>query len=241
VLADLVGLATRLVVKNEPDASLLPPSIPAALAFRKRQPVFLAAAALLVMALLPPIYFLHRLVAARTEQVHAIDDQLMPLRSIQNRNETNLQQIEAAKKQIAALRGAYETKANWINFFSDLQERLVKVEEVWLERVHVTRAAPADAAAANEAPPPPEPPPAEGAAPAPAKPELRLTLSGRLLDVANPTSKVSPESFDRVKRLLASFTGSQFIAKVENEHFDNNQNGVLRFDFTLVINPAKPL
>ena len=59
--------------------------------------------------------------------------------------------------------------------------------------------------------------------------------------MANPTSKVSQESFDRVKRLLASFTGSQFIAKVENEHFDNSQNGVLRFDFTLVINPAKPL
>jgi type IV pilus assembly protein PilM len=70
---------------------------------------------------------------------------------------------------------------------------------------------------------------------------VRLALSGRLLDVTNPQSKVSPESTLRVKQLLASFTGSQFIAAVENERFDNSQNGLLRFDFTLVINPKKTL
>jgi hypothetical protein len=66
-------------------------------------------------------------------------------------------------------------------------------------------------------------------------------LSGRLLDVKNPQSKVSQESLQRVKELLASFTGSQFIAAVENERFDTNQNGLLRFDFTLVVSPKKTL
>jgi len=75
----------------------------------------------------------------------------------------------------------------------------------------------------------------------PKGPPLRLTLSGRLLDVANPQSKVSPESLQRVKQLLASFTSSQFITAVENERFDPSQNGLLRFDFTLVINPKKTL
>jgi hypothetical protein len=28
---------------------------------------------------------------------------------------------------------------------------------------------------------------------------------------------------------------------VENERFDTNQNGLLKFDFTLVINPKKTL
>lgn len=68
-----------------------------------------------------------------------------------------------------------------------------------------------------------------------------MTLSGRLLDVRNPQSKVSAESLQRVKQLLASFAGSQFITAVENERFDTNQNGMLRFDFTLVINPKKTL
>ena len=44
-----------------------------------------------------------------------------------------------------------------------------------------------------------------------------------------------------MKQLLASFTGSKFITAVENERFDTNQNGLLRFDFTLVINPRQTL
>ena len=70
---------------------------------------------------------------------------------------------------------------------------------------------------------------------------MKLTLGGRLLDVANPVSNVSPESYERVKKLIASFTGSPFLTAVENERFDNTQPGLLRFDFTLVVNAARPL
>ena len=246
VLTDLVGLATRLVVKTEEEASLLPPAITEAIAFRKRQPLFLAAAALVAAALVPPIVYFHRVTMATQQRVSQVDGQLMPLRSLQNRNDENLRQIEAAKKQIAALRDAYETKANWINFFTDLQERLAKVEDVWLDRLHVVRP-PLDQALADAAAAANPPPPVEGAAPAdpavPVKPvsPLRLTLSGRLLDVANPQSKVSEQSFERVKQLLASFTGSQYVAKVENERFDPSQNGLLRFDVTVLISPTHTL
>lgn len=249
VLADLVGLATNLVAKKYREPSLLPPALTAAIAFRQRQPWLLAAAALVLVALLPPIVYFHGVTLATNEKISEVDGQLMPLRAVQTRNDDNLRQIEEAKKQIAALRGAYETKANWINFFTDLQTRLVKIEDVWLDRLHVVRPPLPEPGAAAETPAA-EPVVAavDGAATAaPVEPSavktapLRLTLSGRLLDVANPQSKVSPESFERVKQLLASFTGSQFIASVENERFDNHQNGLLRFDFTLVINPAKTL
>ncbi len=254
VLADLVGLATRLVTPGEAEASLLPPELTAALAFRKRQPMYLAAAAIGVLALVPPIVYFHLQAAAAQERVSQVDAQLMPLGALQSRNAGNLKQIEDATKQITALRGAYETKANWINFFADLQERLVKIEDVWLDKVQVVRppAPEPDAAAealaqapADGAQPAPDPNQPPGAAPAapevPKGPPLRLTLSGRLLDVANPQSKVSPQSLQRVKQLLASFTSSQFITAVENERFDPSQNGLLRFDFTLVINPKKTL
>ncbi len=249
VLADLVGLATHLVTKNETQASLLPPALTAALAFRKRQPLFIAAAALGVIALAPPIVYFHSVAAATQERISQVDGQLMPLRALEHRNAENLRQIEEATKQITALRGAYETKANWINFFADLQERLVKIEDVWLDKVQVVRPPAPEPGAVVEAPAPAQPP-ADGAQPAanpapvpevPKGPPLRLTLSGRLLDVANPQSKVSPQSLQRVKQLLASFTSSQFITAVENERFDPSQNGLLRFDFTLVINPKKTL
>ena len=248
MLADLVGLATQLVKPDEASASLLPPVLTAALAFRKRQPWLLAAAALVVLALVPPIVYFHGVTTAIQERTAEVDGQLMPLRALSIRNTENLRQTEEATKQITALRGAYETKANWINFLADLQERLVKVEDVWLDKIQVVRPPAPEPGAVAEVQPPPDgatPPPA-GAAPAsvpepPKGPPLRLTLSGRLLDVTNPQSKVSPESLQRVKQLLASFTGSQFIGAVENERFDNNQNGLLRFDFTLVINPKKTL
>ncbi|MSU50671.1 MAG: fimbrial assembly protein [Opitutus sp.] len=247
VLADIVGLATRLVAKSETEASLLPPALTAALAFRKRQPMFLAAAALVVCALVPPIVYFHQVATATQAKMSQVDGQLMPLRAIEHRNAENLRQILDATKQITALRGAYETKANWINFFADLQERLIKVEDVWLDKVHVVRPPAPEPGAVVDAPPPEVPPAAANGAPpppvpaVPKGPPLRLTLSGRLLDVSNPQSKVSPQSLQRVKQLLASFTGSQFITAVENEKFDPSQNGLLRFDFTLVINPKKTL
>jgi len=249
VLADLVGMATRLVQSSEQEASLLPPALTAALAFRKRQPLLALAAAIVVLALVPPIAYLHGIATATQERISEYDSQLMPLRSVQNRNEENLRQIAEASKQIAALRGAYETKANWINFFADLQERLVKIEDVWLDKLQVVRPPPPDPDAVAETQPT-EPPPAAAdgsvqpppsAPPTPKGPPVRLTLSGRLLDVKNPQSKVSQESLQRVKELLASFTGSQFITAVENERFDTNQNGLLRFDFTLVVSPKKTL
>lgn len=255
VLADLVGLATGLVKEEESGASLLPPALTAALEFRKRQPWLIAAAALVVVALAPPVIYFHRVTSATMEQVSQLErEQLMSLRSLSNRNADNLRQIEEATKQITALRGAYETKANWINFLADLQERLVKIEDVWLDKIQVTERPPLPEPGATppEAPPPDQAPavagntPADPNAPAaalatPPPPPIKLTLSGRLLDVSNPQSKVSPESLQRVKQLLASFTGSQFVKAVENERFDTNQNGLLKFDFTLVINPRKTL
>jgi type IV pilus assembly protein PilM len=199
---------------------------------------------------------LHRVATATHEAISQVDGQLMPLRAVEHRNAENLRQIEEATKQITALRGAYETKANWINFFADLQERLVKIEDVWLERLQVVRpsleqlaaqaaeaeaAAQAAQAAAAPAPDGSQPAPDPNAPPPRPVVPIRLTLSGRLLDITNPQSRVSAESTQRVKQLLASFTGSQFIAAVENERFDNSQNGLLRFDFTLVINPKKTL
>lgn len=250
VLADLVGLATGLVKSEEAGASLLPPALTAALEFRKRQPWLLGAAALVLVALAPPFLYFHRVTAATMDQVSQLErDHLMALRAVSHRNAENVRQIEEATRQITALRGAYQTKANWINFLADLQERLVKIEDVWLDKIAVDRPPLPEPGAAAEPPadqPPPDPnaaPPDPNAAPpaAPPAPPIKLRLTGRLLDVANPQSKVSPESLQRVKQLLASFTGSQFIKAVQDERFDTSQNGLLRFDFTLVINPGKTL
>jgi type IV pilus assembly protein PilM len=174
---------------------------------------------------------LHHRATGAEALVAQAESQLRPLRSLEARNNENVAQIEAAKKQISALEGLVATKANWLDFLADTQARLAKVGDVWLERIQIVPSAPLDASAA---------PAADPAAPAPA-PALKLTLSGRLLDVANPVSEVSQESNERVKKLIAGFTESPFITAVENERFDTKQPGLLRFDFTLVVNARRPL
>ena len=233
LMADLVGLAVNLV-QPVPTVTLLPAAITDALAFRKRQPLYLAAAVLAAAALLPPVFYFQNRVARANDQVALVEGQLRPLRSVEARNVDHLAQIEEAKKQIAALEGLVATKGNWLEFLADVQTRLAGVGDVWLERIQLLPPPSADGIEAA--------PVVEGAAPvARAVPPLKLTLSGRLLDVTNPVSNVSPESFARVKSLISGFTGSPFVTAVENERFDSTQPGLLRFDFTLVVNPKRPL
>lgn len=224
-LAVAVGAAAGIALQEAAiTATLLPPALGAAIADRRRRPALVGAAALAMLALLPPIWHYHRRALAAQAEIAAIDEQLRPLRSLQSRNAANLDEIERVKKQVEALHGLTETKSNWIDFFTDLQGRLVAVEDVWLEKLAVLRA-----------------PPVDHAAPDAKAPALRLTLSGRLLDKNNPVSKVSEQSTVRVRRLLEKFKESRFIADVEDERFDNSQPGILRFDFTLVVKPENPL
>lgn len=239
VLADLVGLAIGTPAGEKP-FSLLPPALGEELAFRKRQPFYVASAALAVLALALPAVHFHQRASVADGQVKKLESRLQPLRVLKDTDERNLAKIDELKKEIGAIQGLVESKSNWINFFTDLQERLVKVEDVWLEKLQVVRPAQAERSANTGGAfgmPAAEPDANEAAA----APVVQLNLSGRLLDKANPTSKVSPESLDRVRSLLDSFADSQFIEKVDKETFNTNQPGILSFDFILVVDPKKPL
>jgi type IV pilus assembly protein PilM len=244
VLASLIGLCVP-AEPNRKAINLLPQVIARRLAFQRRQPRLIAAAALVALAFFPLVVQSSRSLAAARGQLDEIRAAALPLQSNQNRIRTGLAVLEQAKAQIDAVQSLAESKNNWVNFFSDLQDRLILIEDVWLESLSVLRAGPGAPAApagglfGGGSP--------DGDAPAlnpdgtPARPVLRLQLSGRLLDRRNPVSRVSPESYERVTRLLASFVDSQFISAVERESFDPTTPGILRFDFILVIDPARPL
>jgi len=232
-LADLVGLAIP-AGKDEKAFTLLPPAISAVLAFRKQQPFFLAAAVLLLAGLVLPIVHFNDRVNATQKQTIEIEAKLTPLRTLKAVQDADLQRIDSIRKEITAIQSLVESKSNWINFFTDLQQRLVKVEDVWLEKLQVLRASSDQPGVAVDAV-------NAGALSAPAPRVLRLQLSGRLLDKNNPLSKVSEDSIERVKLLIKSFAESQFISSVEQENFNLTQPGILSFDFILVVDPKKPL
>jgi type IV pilus assembly protein PilM len=242
VIASLIGLCVPADPRRK-SINLLPSTIARRLAFQRRQPKLVAAAALVALAFVPLVIQSGRALSAAQAQIEAIRSASLPLQTNQNKIRTNLQVLEEAKAQIDAVQSLAESKNNWINFFSDLQDRLVKVEDVWLESLSVLRpglaaAAPSGGLFGGGAP---VEEPALNPDGTPVQPVLRLQLSGRLLDRRNPVTRVSPDSYERVKSLLASFVDSQFIQAVERESFDPNTPGILRFDFILVIDPARPL
>jgi len=196
------------------------------------------AAFLLVAALGISIFGNKTKHAAYEEKVAGIESITAPVDQISRQIRLNMAAIDQAQQQMDAIKGLVETKSNWITFFSDLQDRLVDVEDVWLEKVQVIRGSGSATLASSFLGGGEE---TEVGADSDQSKALRLNLTGRLLDKDNPVSRVSQDSFNRVKELLLSFEDSQFIVSVENERFNNRQPGILKFDFILVVNPRKPL
>lgn len=220
---ELIGLAASAGLDERWLCNLLPPTLARARNIRQRQPYLLATAVLAIAALLPVIAHYQALVPTTAENRAVLDHRLQPLQALAARNVGNLARLESARARIAALQGAVAMKSNWMIFLGDLQSRLVEVEDVWLERLQIL------------------PAPVAGERKSASAQTLHLNLSGRLLDFRNPLSKVSPDSYRRVKKLLQRFSQSEFVAAVASERFDNAQPGILRFDCTLVINPRRPL
>jgi type IV pilus assembly protein PilM len=109
------------------------------------------------------------------------------------------------------------------------------VEDVWIDRIEVARPVTLSSNTSNRFNS------KRNNANAAEPSKVLLHLEGRLLDVSNPLSTVSQESNRRVSALLDSFAASEFVEGLENESFDNNVPGILKFNFTLVVDSARPL
>lgn len=242
-LSSLVGTALRAGPNTRSHFNLLPPSLARQLEFKQKRTYLVGAAAILVVAGFIPVLNYKTQAESYTEQTRQLETDLRPLRNLDNRIEANLDRAAEIEARIESLRELTEARGIWIEFLSDLQSRLVTVEDVWIDQlttVGLSAQQQARRPAANsdlfrgygEAMESEEEEP---------EPSLRLNVAGRLLDRQNPLSRVSPASQDRVNALIASFADSEFISAVENEQFDLSKPGILGFDFVLVLDPERGL
>lgn len=215
-LTDLVGAAATQLLPGHSALNLLPQGLRRQANLRRRQPWLIAAAVLAVVALLPPAWHYRQLAGEARRKSNAIERELGPLRERAVRHRVSLQQAEELRQQVARWQGVLDRRASWVNLFADLQERLGRTEDVWLEKMQVR--------------------PSAGDAP------MCLFVSGRMLDKTNPLSKASPETANRVKTLLRDIDRSPYVKVAEEgQRFDNTQPGILQFEFVLLANPARPL
>jgi type IV pilus assembly protein PilM len=213
--ADLVGAAVTQLGPKQSTLNLLPPSRRQRVTMRKRLPWLIAATVLTLAVLLPPLFHFRNLADEARKKTAAIERELVPLRERNVRNQAKRQHLAELTQQLIRLQDVQARRVRWLGLLADLQDRLGRIEDVWLEKL---QAAPA----ANGEP-------------------LRLVVSGRMLDRANPSTKASAGTLTRVKTLLTGLGDSPFVAAIERERFDNNQPGLLKFEFVLVCDQKCPL
>lgn len=217
-LAQLVGVATRLVVANPMTLDLVPPAQRRVVKRQAVQAGVATAGIVTALALVPPIVVNQRQAASTDRQIHEEEKRVEPLRVEQRRQRDVLKEIselDAKNRVVSELLGR---KTEWQQFFRSLQSQLASVGDVWLESLAVEQTEAAGQKADI------------GTTPSP----TRLLVSGRLLDRENPRTRVGGEAHERAKKLIAGLNQSEFVAAVERERFENSQPGLLQFDFVLV-------
>ena len=207
-LVDLIGAASINFDPNQPVVNLLPPRLQARTGSRARRPWLVAAAVLAATILIPPLIHFGSLRDEALKKTRAIERELAPVRAWDRRNQENLRRLIEVKEDLTLYRDTIARRRSWLRLISGLQEQLRRVGDVWLDKLQLAPEIPGE--------------------------PMKLLVSGRMLDRAHPLAKVSQETCSRVKQLLTHLADLPSVAAVEAERFDNQQAGLLKFDFVLV-------
>ncbi len=220
-LSEVVGEAARMLYKDAMGVNLLPAHIVEETAFAKKRPVFILAAALLAAAVVPPYLYLSEALKTNKEFAKAYEHKTPEFVQRTEQFKAEEAKAKALVAKINGLEGLARSKSNWIELFIDLEQRLMEQKDVWLEKLHVVRV--------NDG----------------KNQKYNLELTGRLLirdyNPEDPTAYDHNKASKRVTDLLKSFEGSAFIQKYENVRTDPSNPRILKFDFTLVVDPKKPI
>ena len=217
-LSELVGNAARMVISDSVGVNLLPEHVVKAKAFAGKKPFIILAAALLAAAAVPPFFVLSDSIAASEKKAREYKSRTAPLEQRYLNFDNSKKETQVLVGKIDDLSALAKSKSNWIQLFADFEQRLVESKDVWLDDMKVLRSE-------------------RGG-----KLDYRLQLSGRLL-----LRDVKGDNFDyekalaRIDALLASFKDSDFINEYIDVRTDTTNPRILKFTFTLVVNPDKPI
>ena len=255
-LSEAVGEVGRDVLQDSAGIDLTPKSIAESMAFSKKKPFLYLAVALLAVSFIPPILQYGQ----ATQQIQAATEKarisLAEIEGVADEIAQNIADAESLQSRLAGIEALVNSKFNWINFFSDLQQRMLSIEDVWLDDLKVDRSLIASEVVELE----------EGddlddfdddfeeedfqeEVPLLAKPtDYKLIVKGRLLirQKQDADSAVLTEGIQsRIKALVEGMKESEFVESYTNLKIDFNpiRTGLklVPFEVTLNIDPEKPL
>lgn len=220
-VSELVGEAVRMLMPDAMGVNLLPRHIVEETDFARKRPLMLLSAVILAAAVVPPFLYISKALFSEKDYSAKFIEATPELQERYAQLQENEKVVKSYTEKIAGLEGLAKSKSNWINLFIDLEARLMEQKDVWLDNLRVVRTG-------------------EGK-----NQKYNLELTGRLLirefNPDDPTAYDPNKAVERINKLLASFTSSSFIKKFENVRTDPSTPRILKFDFTLVVNPDKPI
>ena len=220
-VSEIIGEAARMVMPGLMSVNLLPKHIVEETAFAKTRPLMIIGAAVLFAATLPPMFLFSKSVAQEEEAAKKFQSMMLPIEERAAEFKKNGETASSLETKINGLEGLAKSKSNWINLFIDIEKRLMEQKDVWLDNMRVHRTS------------------KNGVQ------EYKLELTGRLLirdfNPENPQEYDTKKAIDRITKLLNSFVSSEFLKSFENVRTDPSNPRILKFDFTLVVNPDKPI
>ncbi len=228
-LGEAIGLGLGRFLPDAASVDLTPRSLVWQRMFRRQQPFYIVAGLVACAAIGLPILNTTLEIRTYEQELQNLDVQIAPLSQLNQDIHERSEQVKRVKEIIEEAGDLAEARDVWMRLLNDLQTRLAQIEDVWLDKLRLER-------------PDPVMPSGRGHARVrKADTSTKLRLEGRLIDVYNPVSSVSPDSYERVKALLESLRQSSFVESLTDERFDYSVPGILGFDFTLVIRDDAPL
>lgn len=219
---EIIGEAGRGLLDESVGVNLLPDVIQAEMAFRAKKPFLLVAAACLAFAPWPAFLGYNQLHGIEEAQVRAQQEKIPPLRSRQAAIDKVENRARAIGESIEQVKGLVNSKANWIQFFAELQESLMQAEDVWLDDLAVVR----EQSESGD------------------QTKFEIMLKGQMLvrETANEEGLNRSVLTRRIKRLQSSFENSEFVdaSKPPNINWSSLRGGfnVLPFSINLVVDES---
>jgi len=245
-LSESVGEAARLAFGEKMEAvgvNLLPASIQTKVSAGKKMPWYIAASLLLCAAPVFPYMNLRNQVSKYEDKIREIDQEISSAKRWERSILKSQDLCFDEYKKIQKLDGLVNSKYNWIIFFLNIQESMLRIKDVWLEDLKIERIQHREFVPSDD-------------------PNVRgeqimikdyhVKLSGHLLlrstntEGGSSNTGVSEDLLrDRIISLKDSIEESEFVMpgatyQISYENLDQGKH-ILPFSFDLTINPEKPL
>ncbi|MGB0744483.1 MAG: pilus assembly protein PilM, partial [Opitutales bacterium] len=226
ITSEIIGEAIRVMEADAAGVNLLPDELQAEIAFRRKKPFLIIAAACLALAPWPAFYSYKQVNEAYAEETQELQAQAAPLQSRQAGIREAEDLARAISNSIEQVEDLKNSKSNWIQFFAELQGSLMQAEDVWLDDLSAKREV---ATAENE------------------EPTFEIELKGQMLvrETANGGEVDTEVLTRRIKLLQSSFESSEFVVnsrppRINWESLNQGLN-VLPFTISLMIDTSKTL